>query len=128
MTEAYMTEAHNCELAIIQNKTAQIENNFMMDMLDNRRLSTKIHQIRNNTILLENTKSENIYMKYMETNKREFLTSETLAELDVPCFCSLSSDTMTSSLITSNSCINTPKVKINNPLKYLIFLDRSFLY
>ena len=47
----------------------------------------------------------------MKTNKRKFLTSETLAELDVPCLCSLSSDTMTSLLITSDSCINTPKVK-----------------
>ena len=60
-----------------------------------------------------------------KTNKREFLTSETLAELDVPCFCSLSSDTMTSSLITSDSCIDTPKVKMYNPLKNLIFLDRT---
>ena len=90
MTEAYMTEAHNCELAIIQKKTAQIKNKCMIAMVDSRGLSTKIHQIRNNTILLENTKSENIYMKCMETNKSEFLTSETLAELDVPCFCSLS--------------------------------------
>ena len=123
MTETYMNGAQSCELAIIQNKTAQIKNNCMMAMVDSKGLSTKIHQIRNNTILLENTKSENIYMKCMKTNKREFLTSETLAELDVPCFCSLSSDTMTSSLITSDSCIDTLKVKMYNPLKNLIFLD-----
>ena len=58
----------------------------------------------------------------MDSNKKQFITSKTLAELDILCFCALSSDTLTTSLITSDSCIDTPQVKVYDPLKNLLFI------
>ena len=55
ITEQDVAGASHCELAIVQNKSSQIKNNCKMAIVDNKAVTTTVHRIRNNTILLENS-------------------------------------------------------------------------
>ena len=123
ITEQYTAGAKNCELAIVQNKTGEMREYCKMALVDVAAVPTKVHRIKNNKVLLENARGEDVYRKCMNTNNKQFVTRDKLAELDVPCFCALQSDSMTTSLITSEVCIETPKVKLYDPLQNILFLQ-----
>ena len=122
ITEQYTAGAKNCELAIVQNKTGEMREYCKMALVDVAAVPTKVHRIKNNKVLLENARGEDVYRKCMITNNKQFVTRDKLAELDIPCFCALQSDSMTTSLITSDVCIETPKVKLYDPLQNILFL------
>ena len=84
---------------------------------------TNVHRIKNNKVLLENARGEDVYRKSNKLFIVSIHTRDKLAELDVPCFCALQSDSMTTSLITSDVCIETPKVNLYDPLQNILFLQ-----
>ena len=123
LIENTMQDAKSCELAIVQNRTEQIKENCKIALVESKTVFPRIHKIQGNKVLVENPQKLRIYQKCMDSNKRVFLTMETLAEVTLPCFCYLSSEAFTSSLITSDHCITTPELVLYNPMKNLLFVD-----
>ena len=51
-----------------------------------------------------------------------FVTQAVLAEIIIPCFCAMVSKTFTTTLITTDDRVDTPEVKLYNPVENIIFL------
>ena len=73
-------------------------------------------------MILENPKEEKMYRICKEDIKEKFVTQEKLVEVMVPCFCSLYSESFTTTMITSDNCVKIIKVKLYNPIDHIIFV------
>ena len=52
-----------------------------------------------------------------------FVIQVVLAEIIIPCFCALVSQTCTTTLIRTDYCVDTTEVKLYNPMENIIFLQ-----
>ena len=51
------------------------------------------------------------------------MTQAVLAEIIIPCFCTLASETFSTTLIMTNDCVKPPDIKLYNPMDKIIFLQ-----
>ena len=123
ITEHYIMNAKNCELSIVSNKTSEIKENCKFAILKKASIEPRIHRIKNNKVLIENPQGVNIYKKCMDSSRKEYITNNMLVEIEIPCFCSLLSDTFTTTLITSDVCVTTPQVDLYDPMKTILFIE-----
>ena len=73
-------------------------------------------------MILKNHKEEKVYRKCKDDIQEKIVTQEKLVEVMVPCFCSLYSESFTTTMITNDNCITTIEVKLYNPIDNIIFL------
>ena len=123
MTQRYMLEEPNCEVAIMKNKTNDILKQCEFAIVDKKDVLPTVHNIQDNRVLVENPEELKIYQRCTDNSMKKFVTQAVLAEIIIPCFCSLVSETFTTTLITTDDCVNTPEVKLYNPMENIIFLQ-----
>ena len=122
ITEQYQNGGRNCELSIVQNKTNHIMENCKIAMIEQQNVLPKVHIIKENKVLLENPQNSKVYKKCLGGSQKEFVSSKQLIEVTVPCFCSLYSEKFITTVVTSDSCVSTPDIKLYNPMDNIIFL------
>ena len=123
MTQRYMLEEPNCEVAIMKNKTNDILKQCEFAIVDKKDVLPTVHNIQDNRVLVENLQELKIYQRCTDNSMKKFVTQAVLAEIIIPCFCALVSETFTTTLITTDDCVDTPEVKLYNPMNNIIFLQ-----
>ena len=98
MTQRYMLEEPNCEVAINKNKNNDILKQCEFAIVDNKDVLPTIYNIQNNRVLVENPQELKIYQRCTDSSKKMFVTQAVLAEIIIPCFCALVSETFTTTL------------------------------
>ena len=110
ITEQYQNGRHNCELSILQNKTRNIMENCEIAIVDSIKLKPNVHRIKDNTVLLENPQNSKIYKKCLGGSKKEYVNSNSLIEVTVPCFSAPFCEKFITTVVTSDSCVSTRDV------------------
>ena len=81
-----------------------------------------VYNIQNNRALVENPQELKIYQRCTDNSRKMFVTQAVLTEIIIKWFCALVSETFTTTLITTDECVDTPDVKLYNPMENTIFL------
>ena len=97
-------------------KPMTLNNIVTSQSLKKKRLLPRLHIIGNNRVILENPRDERIYRRCKDDIQEKFVTQEKLVEVMVACCCSLYSESYTTTMITSDNCVNNIKVKLYNPI------------
>ena len=122
ITEHCIENHHTCEYSIVQNKTNDIKQHCEFAIMEKEHLLPRLYNIGDNRVIQENPKEEKIYRRCKDDVQEQFVTQEKLLEVMVPCFCSLYSESFTTTMITSDNCVKNIKVKLYNPIDNIIFL------
>ena len=122
ITERVIENHHTCEYSSIQNKTQDIKHNCEFAIMEKEHLLPRLHNIGDNRVILENPRDERIYRRCKDDIQEKFVTQEKFVELRVPCFCSLYSESFTTTMITSDNCVKKIKIKLYNPIDNIILL------
>ena len=77
-----------------------------------KHLLPRLHNIGKNRVIFKNPKEERIYKRCKDDIQEKFVTQEKLVEVMVPCFCSLYSESFTTTMITSDSYVKYIEVKL----------------
>ena len=122
LTERFVAEGINCEIAIMENKTKDITQYCEFAIVHKENVLPTVHNLGNNRVLIENPQEEEIYSRCADNSKKTFLTQSNIAEIVMECFCAIISETFTTTLMTTDNCVVTPDVKLYDPMNNIIFL------
>ena len=86
MTQRYMLEGPNCEVATIQNKINDILKQCKFAIVDKNDVLPTVHTNRNNRVFVENPHELKIYQRCTDSTNKMFVTQSVLAEIIIPCF------------------------------------------
>ena len=104
-------------ILIVQDKTNDIKQHCEFAIMEKEQLSPRLHNIGDNRVILEYPKEEKVFRKCKDDIQEKLVTQEILV-----CFCSLYSESFTTTMITSGNCITTIEVKLYNAIDNIIFL------
>ena len=91
--------------------------------MDKKDVLPTLHNIQNNRVLVENPQELKIYRRCTDNTMKMFLTQAVLAEIINPYCCALVSETFTTTLITTDDCVDIPEVKLYNHMENIIFMQ-----
>ena len=122
LTERFVAEGNNCEIAIMKNKTNYITEYCELAILHKNNVLPTVHNFGNNRVLIETLQEEKIYRRCTDNSKKTFLTQSNIAEIVMECFYAIISETFTTTLMTTDNCVVTPDVTLYDPMNNIIFL------